>query len=81
MQPMSFAKGIFDTFDTSIPHLGTILIDGAESDDRLRWVEVCWAATLMAGRLADEQYRAHRITPVTIYQYTNCYWHLLTQLC
>ena len=60
-QPLSLAKGVFDTLDPSIPHLGTIVIDGADSDDRLRWSEVCWAAALMAGRMQEEQYQAHRI--------------------
>ncbi len=63
-ESLSFAKGVFDTLDPSIPHLGTIVIDGADSDDRLRWSEVCWAAALMAGRMQEEQYQAHRIIPV-----------------
>ena len=65
--PMSFAKGVFDTLDPSTPHLGTIVIGGGDSDDRLRWTEVCWAASLMAGRLAEIQYQAHEIVPVSVY--------------
>jgi hypothetical protein len=65
--PMSAAKGVFDTLDPSIPHLGTIVIEGAPSDDRLRWSEVCWAASLMASRLREGQYQAHEIIPVSIY--------------
>jgi hypothetical protein len=76
--PLSIGKGVFDTFDTSIPHLGTIVIEGGDSDDRLRWTEVCWAASLMAGRLRERLYQAHPIVPVSIYRYTNCYLHLLT---
>ncbi len=76
--PPSFAKGVFDPLDPSIPHLGTIVIDGSASDDRLRWSELCWTASLMAGRLRERQYQAHRIAPVSIYRYTNCYLHLLT---
>jgi hypothetical protein len=76
--PMSAAKGVFDTLDPSIPHLGTIVIDGSASDDRLRWSELCWAASLMACRLRERQYRAHGIAPVSIYRYVNCYLHLLT---
>jgi hypothetical protein len=69
---LSFARGVFDTLDTSTPHLGTIVIEGAASDeaasdDRLRWTEVCWAASLMAGRRREEQYQAHEIIPVSIY--------------
>jgi len=66
-QPLSLAKGVFDTLDPSIPHLGTIVIEGAPSDDRLRWSEVCWAASLMASRLREGQYQAHEIIPVSIY--------------
>jgi hypothetical protein len=75
--PLSLAKGVFDTLDPSIPHLGTIIIEGGASDDRLRWSEVCWAASLMAGRLLE--YKAHEIVPVSTYRYTNCYLHLLMQ--
>jgi hypothetical protein len=78
---MSLAKGVFDTLDSSTPHLGTIIIDTADPDDRLLWAEVCWAASLMAGRLREQQYQAHEIVPVSIYRYTNCYLHLLTQPC
>jgi hypothetical protein len=35
-QPLSLAKGVFDTLDPSIPYLGTIVIEGAAPDDRLR---------------------------------------------
>ena len=75
--PMSFAKGVFGTLDPSIPHLGTIVIGGGDSDDRLQWNEVCWAASLMAGRLRERQYQAHQIIPVSIHPYANCYLHLL----
>jgi|SRR5580700_5099525 hypothetical protein len=71
MLPLSLAKGVFDTLDPSIPHLGTIIIGGGDSDDRLRWSEVCWATSLMAGRLRERQYQAHGIVPVSIYRYTN----------
>jgi len=64
--PPSYAKGVFDTLDPSIPHLGTLLTDGVDSDNRLRWSEVCWAACLMAGRLRDKEYRKHKIVPVSI---------------
>jgi len=77
--PPTFAKGVFDTPDPTIPHLGTIVFGGGDSDDRLQWNEVCWAASsLMAGRLRERQYQAHEIVPVSIYRYTNCYLHLLT---
>ena len=69
---VSFAKGVFDTLDPSIPHLGTIIIGGGDSDDRLQWSEVCWAASLMAGRLRERQYQAYGIVPVSIYRHTNC---------
>jgi hypothetical protein len=55
-----------------------IVIEGAASDDRLRWSEVCWAASLMADRLREGQYQVHGIIPVSIYRYTDCYLHLLT---
>jgi hypothetical protein len=76
MAPLSFAKGVFDTLDPSTPYLGTKVISGAaseeaSSDDRLRWTEVCWAASLMAGRLRERQYQEHGIIPVSIYRYTN----------
>jgi hypothetical protein len=66
--PMSFAKGVFDTLDPSTPHLGTIVIGGGDSDDRLQWNEVCWAASLMAGRLRERRYQAHKIVPVSVYR-------------
>jgi hypothetical protein len=44
---------------------------GGDSDDRLRWSEVCWATSLMAGRLRERQYQAHGIVPVSMYRYTN----------
>ena len=72
-------KGIFDTLDPSTPHLGTIIIDTADSDDRLCWAEVCWAASLMASRLREQQYQAHEIIPVSI-EY-ELHLHLLTQPC
>ena len=62
-----FAKNLFDTQDLSTPHLGTVLIDAVDSDDRLRWSEVCWAAFLMADRLREKEYRVHEIVPVSIY--------------
>ena len=70
--PVPFAKGVFDTLDPSIPHLGTIIIGGGDSDGRLQWSEVCWAASLMAGRLRERQYQAYGIVPVSIYRHTNC---------
>ena len=70
--PMSFAKGVFDTLDPSIPHLGTIIIGGGHSDDRLQWSEVCWAASLMAGRLRERRYQAYGIVPVSIYRIATC---------
>jgi hypothetical protein len=76
-----FAKNLFDTQDLSTPHLGTVLIDAVDSDDRLRWSEVCWAAFLMANRWREKEYRGHEIVPVSIYQCTNCYLDLLTQPC
>lgn len=65
--PPCYAKGVFDTLNPSIPHLGTLLTDGVDSDNRLRWSEVCWAACLMAGRLRDKEYRKHEIVPVFVY--------------
>ena len=72
-EPLCYGKGVFNTLDPSMPHLGTLLIDGAVADDRLRWSEVCWAAFLMAGRLREEQNQAHGIVPVSIErQITTC---------
>ena len=72
-EPKCYGKGIFDTLNPSTPHIGTLLIDGAIADDRLRWSEVTWAAFLMLGRLQEKQYRAHGIVPVsTETQITTC---------
>jgi hypothetical protein len=61
MLPLSLAQGVFDTYGPLIPHLGTIIVGGGNSNDRLRWSEVCWATSLMAGRLRERQYQAHGI--------------------
>jgi hypothetical protein len=61
--PMSFAKGVFDTFDPSTPHLGTIVIGGGDSDDRLQWNEVCWAASFNGWQAARETVSGARNYP------------------
>ena len=49
---MSLDKGVFGTLNLLTPHLRTIIIDTADLDDRLLWVEVCWVASLITRRTA-----------------------------
>jgi hypothetical protein len=60
---MSLGKGVFDTLDPSTPRLGTIIIEGSDAGDRLRWNEVCWAASLMAVQAARAAVSSARNCP------------------
>lgn len=56
--------GIYDTYNTSIPHLACELVAETMVDDRLLNGEILCATAYMAIRLRDKSYSAHRIAPV-----------------
>jgi len=67
MSTLWYCRDVFDTLDLSIPHLGTVVIDDVPLDDRILRSEMCCLTFLMAGRLRDREYQAHKIVPVFVY--------------
>ena len=56
---------IHDICDTSIPHIGCNLIQDAVPDDHLMRSELMCVTVLMAARLHERKYEAHRIVLVS----------------